>query len=772
MSVTDTGNATAAPGAAAVTGYRGPAPGTDGAPAVVRVSGTGDAIAEGGIANTGYLNVDTLTVVQQRAAPREPASWPHQVGVIPPQARSFQHRAQVDQLHAAVDSGGSAVLNHVLTGMGGVGKTQLAADYARTAWDDGTVDVLVWVTASTRSAVVTGYAQAGVELSRADPDNAEQAAQTFLAWLSPKAGAKPCRWLIVLDNVTDPNDLRGMWPPDSPHGRTLITTRRRDDALTGHARAITVGLYTLQEALSYLTKALASRGREEPKDELEGLAKDLGCLPLALSQAVAYIIDASLNCAEYRALLADRTARLEDLEPDALPDDQPHAVHAAWSLSIDRANQLKPAGLAQHMLRLTAVLDSDGIPETVLTSQPALDYLSAADTAVTKAVTEREARRCLRALHHLSLIDHNPETSDHAVRVHQLIQRAVRESEPPDQYAQTIRAAADALHSAWPPATGSNTEIDPVLRACAWSLLDYGRANLFEGRVHPVLFRWGQSLSAIGPLVDTMGFFEGLEHRSNQLLGPRHRDTLAIRGVIAELLRQFEAPGAAVDELQEVLTTQIDAFGVEDPDVFTTRLRLAQCQADAGDTESAIITCEQLLNDEIRIHGASHENALVVRHRLAVCKAQSGLTEAAVADYEGLLVDYLRIFGAIDGRTFDLRTNLATCHARSGNFAQAINSYEQLLSDLEQAPGPVNEQLINVLDVLSYCQAKMADWASAIATLERLIPLAEAHWGADHSNIDAFRYALASCTDASGVTSDARSMWITKHIAPPNAAEG
>jgi tetratricopeptide (TPR) repeat protein len=302
-------------------------------------------------------------------------------------------------------------------------------------------------------------------------------------------------------------------------------------------------------------------------------------------------------------------------------------------------------------------------------------------------------------------------------------------------------------------------------------LLDYGRANLFDGRMHPVLFRWGQSLSATGTLVDTMGFFEGLEHRSKQLLGPRHRDTLAIRGVIAELLRQFEHPGEAVDELQEVLAAQIDTFGVEDPDVFTTRLRLAQCQADAGDVESAIGTCEQLLNDEIRTHGASHENALIVRHRLAVCRAQSGRTDAAVADYEGLLVDYLRIFGAIDRRTFELRANLATCHARSGNIAQAINSYEQLLSDMEQAPGAINEPLINVLDMLSYCQAEIADWASAIATLERLIPLAEAHWGADHPNINAFRYALASCTDASGVTSNARSMWFIKHNAPPNTGE-
>ncbi|MEU2358971.1 hypothetical protein ABZ599_39530 [Streptomyces misionensis] len=104
----------------------------------------------------------------RHAAPREPAAWPHQVGVIPSRAQSFQHRAEADRLRAAIDSGGTAVLCQVLSGMGGVGKTQLAADYARAAWDTGGLDVLVWITASGRSAVVSGYAQAGIELCRAD----------------------------------------------------------------------------------------------------------------------------------------------------------------------------------------------------------------------------------------------------------------------------------------------------------------------------------------------------------------------------------------------------------------------------------------------------------------------------------------------------------------------------------------------------------------------------------------------------------------------------
>ncbi|MGW1616230.1 NB-ARC domain-containing protein [Streptomyces sp. NPDC002285] len=197
-----------------------------------------------------------------------------------------------------IDGGGTVVL----TGMGGVGKTQLAADYARTAWEDtgeaGGLDVLVWVTASARSAIVSGYAQAGIELCRADPSDPEKAARSLLAWLTPKAAAKPCRWLIVLDDVADPADLRGLWPPTSPWGRTLVTTRRRDAALAAHDRnTISVGLFTQNEALTYLTSFLADRN--ESPDQLADLAEDLGYLPLAFSQAAAYLIDSGERVASY-----------------------------------------------------------------------------------------------------------------------------------------------------------------------------------------------------------------------------------------------------------------------------------------------------------------------------------------------------------------------------------------------------------------------------------------------------------------------------------------
>jgi hypothetical protein len=277
--------------------------------------------------------------VTHHAAPRAPLSWPRQVGVIPRQADCFQHRDAVEALERAVAGERTAVLS----GTGGVGKTQLAAHHARTIWKAGTVDLLIWVTATSRDAVLSTYAEAAVMVTDPDDpqyvglDDPEWAAARFLAWTQ----STDRRWLIVLDDASDPAHLNGtdgrgdLWPPARPNGRTVVTTRRRDAALPGHLTD--VGLFTKGEAVGYLRAKLAAQGRHDDPGQVEALARDLGHLPLALAQAVTYLLDLHLDCATYRTRLAVRARTLPDLVPEegGLPDAHRATVAATW-LSLRR----------------------------------------------------------------------------------------------------------------------------------------------------------------------------------------------------------------------------------------------------------------------------------------------------------------------------------------------------------------------------------------------------------------------------------------------------
>ncbi|MFE6281385.1 tetratricopeptide repeat protein [Streptomyces sp. NPDC057877] len=678
--------------------------------------------------------------------------------MLPPRALSFQHRAEADQLRAAVDSGGTAVLSQVLTGTGGVGKTQLAADYARTEWDSGEVDVLVWISANNRSAITAGYTQAGVEVLAADPGDPERAARAFLAWLEPKAGQRPCRWLVVLDDVTDPADLRGLWPPASPRGRVLVTTRRRESALTGAGRRlVTVGLFTPRDAAAYFTAVLAAHGRHEPSDQIDGLAADLGHLPLALAQAAAYVIDTDVTCADYRRLLADRLRKLADLlpEPSALPDDQAVTVAATWSLSIEHADRLRPLGLARPMLQLAATLDPNGIPTDVLTSRPVLTHLTrhrTPDTRPPAPITTEDATGALHALHRLSLVSHAP---GRPVQLHGLVQRSVREQLPPELLAGTVRAAADALLQAWP-RTEPDFATGQRFRANAETLRAHDEDLLWSDHdVHEVLLRLGQSLGSAALMRAAMDHYRQLAATSERKYGPGSPRTLGCRGNSLRFLRITAHPAEAVAAYTELAADCAWLAGPDDHATLDARGELAAARVSGSDLAGALADYEELLADHRRVRGPHHRTTLSVRFQIASLHVERGDAARAAAAYEELLGDCRTHLGPLDALTLDVRIRLARLQGEAGDPAGARERFRELLDEHLTEFGRDDHRTLVVRHELAEWRAAAGDPAGAAAELADMIDDAVRVLGTHHIDVSRARYSLGMLRNQAGDTSAA-----------------
>jgi hypothetical protein len=149
------------------------------------------------------------------------------------------------------------------------------------------------------------------------------------------------------------------------------------------------------------------------------------------------------------------------------------------------------------------MLDANGIPQPVLTGETARAYLAAHRTAgdptsAPAPVSASDAVRALRAPDRLSLIDHQPDTPHQAVRIHQLIQRATRDTHTPHQNDQAARTAADALVAVWPEIE-RDTDLAQALRANAAALTRHAEEVLYESDgVNAVLVRVGASLGGTG----------------------------------------------------------------------------------------------------------------------------------------------------------------------------------------------------------------------------------------------------------------------------------
>ncbi|MBB5070372.1 tetratricopeptide (TPR) repeat protein [Saccharopolyspora gloriosae] len=677
--------------------------------------------------------------------------WPCRVGVMPPRANCFQQRDLSAMLTEATGTGGTTPLSHVLAGLGGVGKTQLAAEYARQRWGDREVDLLAWITAGSREAIVSGYAAAALKVGQntntAERDD-EEASRRFLEWLE----TTDRRWLLVLDDVQNPRDLNELWPPQQPTGQVLVTTRRQDSALTQLGRRIEVGLFTPAESTAYLHAKLADRSASAAG--AEELAESLGFLPLALAQAAAYLNDRDLTCSAYLRRFADRR-RLHELVPESesLPDAHRTTLATTWSLSVELADQLAPSGLARPLLEIAAVLDSNGIPDAVLTSPAALAYITAR-SGRTSPVRADDVRDAAHSLNRLSLATVDPDDPHRSVRAHALVQRATRDQLTEQHLAEVARAAADALTETWPEIE-HDAGYGQILRTNTDTLRINAHDHLWNPRCHRVLFRAGASRGEAGLAAEAVNYFRHLYDHTSRLLGPDHLDALAARGDLADWQGEAGDVSGAITELSELLDDRSRVLGPDHLATLATRSNLALWRGRSGDVAGAIEEFEQLLTDRCHALGPRHPHSLTARSNLALWRGEAGDAAGAIAEYEQLLTDRTHALGHDHPDTLATRNNLAHWRGEAGDAAGAITEYEQLLTDQTEVLGPDHPRTLTARNNLANWKGRAGDVTGAISDCQLLLTAMLEVLGPDHPHTLTARSNLANWKGEAGDVTEA-----------------
>ena len=304
-----------------------------------------------------------------------------------------------------------------ITGLGGIGKTQTAIEYAFRYCDD--YSAILWVVADTEQSINSGFARLAALLDLPEKNDPQQDTinAAVLRWLSRQQG-----WLFVLDNADSPELIRPYLPHHSA-GHTLLTSRAHDFQPAGLAiHPVMLETLAPDDASRFLMHRVG-RERTDPDEATAAaeLARELDYLPLALEQAAAFVVSHDARFQDYLASFRSRHLKLlEQQQPIA--GQYSRSVATTWTLNF---TQIAQSQVSADLLSLSAFLAPDEIPLDLFISALAETKWVAAKARDILRFDPLAVDQLLKPLIEYSLIRRHVGTRSYSI--HRLTQAVLRD---------------------------------------------------------------------------------------------------------------------------------------------------------------------------------------------------------------------------------------------------------------------------------------------------------------------------------------------------------
>ncbi|WP_007514500.1 FxSxx-COOH system tetratricopeptide repeat protein [Pseudofrankia saprophytica] len=659
-------------------------------------------------------------------------------------------------------------------GLGGVGKSQLAAEYCHRYKAD--YDLVWWVPADSSAVALARLAELATRLDLPEhtgrPDVFTALGRRFAEDAEPTAPASSAvdtgadldsraagavevlrrgrpyrRWLIVADNAEAPSELHGLLSAAGNEGHVIVTSR--DSAWSAHAWSIELGVLDRAESVALLRRRCSWLAAADA----DRLADLLGDLPLALEQAAGHMSATGIKADLYARLLAARTGEILSARK---PAHYPVPVAAAWTVALDRLND--PA--AHMVLRLLAVLAPRPVPVDLLVDA---DLGAPSDPLVVLDAVERVGRQSL------------VRVTGEGLMMHRLVQAVLRDRATPAELSEARERARALLVAAAPgnPTKPANwptyaliyphalsvdlVDAPPEDRANRRLLLDLVRSQGAAGNAGAVVDlaraareRWTSALGAdhpdvftateleadslfeLGRLAEARALEREVLRRLRELAGEDDPATMIAKSALADTLWSTGEFDEASRLDAEVLATRTRVLGADDPGRLRAAVRRSDGLARLGDhAEAEKLRVDTYARARAGL-GDDHPDTLRARVRVARSLRQRGEYGPAVAMFGDVLRRRRALFGDDDHRTLEAALELGTCLRTAGRLTESAALMRQVVDGLRRVLGEDHPDTMSATRELAHVLVRTEETAAAVGLFRQVWEVSRRRLGAGH----------------------------------------
>src|SRR6266852_5191622 len=642
--------------------------------------------------------------------------------------------------------------SYALRGLGGIGKSQIALEYAyRHALE---YSAIFWIEAETVEYVMSSLLRIAELLQL--PERQETDQQRIVAavqrWLSSHS-----RWLLTWDNVEDLELLQRLLPP-TRQGATLITTRHQ--ALGTLARGMDLAPMEREEGMLFVLRRAKVLEPEATSERMHRIAVSMPAeyaaaeklvaamegIPLALDQAGAYIEETGCSVSAYLERYEQQRARLLDRR-GVLGGDHPHSVTATFLLASKRIEREQSA--AADLLHVCVLLHAEAIPEELFVAGAA--YLG--PELASLATDPSQLDQAIAVLRSLSLVQRQPETR--TLSMHRLVQAVLREQMSESEQAEWLRRVIAALNAVFPDVTHEAWEqcerLLPHVLTVAAAIPDCaGDRELAEA-----LQKAADYLCCRARYEQAEPLYQRALRMGKQVWGPAHPQVAYPLCGLAHLFYEQGKYQQAEPLYQRALQIREQAKGAEHTKIAHLLNDLAILSVEQGKHEQGELLYQWALSIWERALGANHPDVAMPLNNLASLYIEQGKYEQAEPLCERAIAIWEKALGAEHPEVAYPLRHLADLYMEQGKYEQAEPLYRQALRIWEQALGPEHPNLAYPFLGLAILFTRQGKYEQAEPLYRQALHIWEQRFGQHHPAIAQTLHDLAIFYQKQGNLSEA-----------------